>query len=75
MHGMSGDNSNDISLIQLSTPPYTLTLNEHSFPTVEDINQLNINSYEPNNKSFNKKQRNVVLSGLAPNINEEVVVM
>jgi len=71
---MHGD-SNDISLIQLTTPPHTLTLDEHSFPTVDEINELNLNTNGPNNKSLNKKKRNIALSGLSPNINEEMIAL
>jgi len=45
---MLGDNE---SLIQLSTPPHTITLDEHTFPSVE----------EANHKSKSHK-RNVALS-------------
>jgi hypothetical protein len=69
-----GDTNNDISLIQLSTPPQTITLNQHSFPTVEQLNDFNFKENSNYNKSLNKKKRNIALSGLTPNSNDENVV-
>jgi hypothetical protein len=68
-----GDTNNDLTLIQLTTPPHTITLNQHSFPTVDQINDFNLKDNSTNNKSLNKKKRNIALSGLTPNTNDEIV--
>ncbi|CAG2115963.1 unnamed protein product [Medioppia subpectinata] len=69
MLGMNDNSTTNSSIpLQLSTPPHTLTLNEHTFPTVGD-NNTDHNSYTnsrfPN--SSHKKKRNVVLSGFTAN--------
>jgi hypothetical protein len=63
----------------LKTPPHTITLDEHSFPTVEDnrnqqSNHLNALLNGPQMRA-NKKQRNVALSGLSHAYDDETTLM
>ena len=80
MIGMSGDyTSNDSNSVQLSTPPHTLTLSEHTFPTVEDIHQSSVasNGALPKTWNITKKKRNVALSGFAKSSNngEDLILL
>ena len=77
MIGMSGDYaSSDTNSVQLSTPPHTLTLNEHIFPTVEDNTRNNLSTNGVPPKSWNiKKKRNVALSGFNNPSNEEDLIL
>ena len=62
--GMSGDyTTNESQSIQLTTPPHKLTLDEHTFPYVDD-NHSSVQSNGPVIK-INKKKRNIALSGFA----------
>ena len=76
MIGMSGDYStSDFQSVQLSTPPHTLTLNQHTFPTVEDRNQTNGPTNGHTRGQSNKKKRNIALSGFATASNNEDLIL
>ena len=77
MIGMSGDYTTSESVpVQLTTPPHTLTLSEHIFPTVEDSRHNNQQSNGAPPKTFNiKKKRNVALSGFTNASNDDLIIL